>query len=209
MNNRDKFLFALPATIGGVFAVGLLATLVWPQWQDVRVGRQRIDELRALSAQLPMLGQQLQSEQREIVRAQARQGSVLQAMASGGGLTTFMAQVDKLAALSGVKLALFEPAPGAPGPPGNAPSPSNSPAARKPSPPADPLLGPGMAKQEALLSASGSYPAILKFIRQLEMLSVLVVQSDLHLSLPEANEPSKSPSPDLKLRVATYFRAPS
>lgn len=205
MTTRSRILFSIPLAISAILVSFLVAFVLLPLWSQVRQGRQRIDELRTLSAQLPMLSQQILREQVAIVRAQSRQAAVLQVMASSGSLTTFMGQLDKLAALSGVKLTLFEPSSSAAKPPQQA---SSQPEGQQSSPARDPLLGPGMAKQETLLSASGSYPALLKFMRQLELLSVLVVQSDMNVTLPEAKTAAGAQPPDLKLRLSTYFRAP-
>lgn len=210
MTNRDKILFFIPLATFVALSSALTIVVLLPQLIQVRQGRQKVDELRALSAQLPMLGQQIVREQTGIVRAQSKQAAVLQILASGGNLTTFMGQLDKLAALSGVKLTLFEPSSAAAKPPQQAPSQPNSsqPEGQQTSPPRDPLLGPGIAMQETILTASGSYPALLKFMRQLELLSVLVVQSDMNVTLPDNKTTAGAQSPDLKLRLATYFREP-
>ena len=47
--------------------------------------------------------------------------------------------------------------------------------------PSDPLLAPGLKKTAVLLTARGSGPQLLDFLRRLERLSLLVVQSDLSL----------------------------
>ena len=129
-----------------------------------------------------------------------------------------MAQVDKLAALSGVKLSLFEPLASAS--PVSDPKATGQPAKPQgkdspPPAPADPLLARGVAKQEVLLSAAGRYPALMTFMRQLEALNVLVVQSNLQLSVEEqkaqaatAKGPQVVPPVQLKMSVATYYRPP-
>ena len=213
MITRPQLLFAIPAALGGVVALTLGAVVLWPQWQQVQVGRSRVVELRDIEAQLPLMASQLQREQQGVQKAQAQQGVVLQLIAGSGSLATFLAQLDRLAASSGVKLALFEPlAVAAPAPDPKAAKPAGKDA--PPQPPADPLLAKGVAKQEVLLSAAGGYPALLAFMRQLEKLNVLVVQSNLQLAAPEqkaAAAPGKETPPppvQLKMSVATYYREP-
>ncbi len=215
---KQQLLFGLPTAVGGVLAAAVLAVVAWPQWQQVQVVRSRAVELRQLETQLPLLAAQLQRERLGSERAQGQQAQVLQLIAGSGTLATFMAQVDRLAARSGVKLSLYEPLAGAAPPPD--PKAAGQPAkpADKEAPPrssADRLLAPGLAKQEVLLSAAGRYPALVAFMRQLEALSVLVVQSNLQLSLEEQKAPPAGtkgpqlpPAVLLKMAVATYTRSP-
>lgn len=210
---QQQLLFGVPMAVGGVLAAAVLGLVAWPQWQQVQVGRSRMAELREIESRLPLMATQLQREQLASEKAQGQQALVLQLIAGSGTLATFMAQVDKLAALTGVKLSLYEPLAGAAPPPPPDPKPAGKDA--PPPPPADPLLVPGLAKQEVLLSAAGRYPALVAFMRQLEALSVLVVQSNLRLSVEEQKAQAasvKGPQPPpavlLKMGVATYYRSP-
>lgn len=219
MITKQQLLFGVPTAVGGVLAAAVLGLVAWPQWQQVQVGRSRLAELREIEAQLPLMATQLQREQQGVVKAQEQQALVLQLIAGSGTLATFMAQVDKLAALSGVKLSLYEPLAAAPPPDPKAGGQPAKPPGKDapPQPPADPLLASGVAKQEVLLSAAGRYPALMAFMRQLEALSVLVVQSNLQLAVEEqkaqaapasAKGPVAPPPVQLKMSVATYYRAP-
>lgn len=210
---QQQLLFGVPMAVGGVLAAAVLGLVAWPQWQQVQVGRSRMAELREIESRLPLMATQLQREQLASEKAQGQQALVLQLIAGSGTLATFLAQVDKLAALTGVKLSLYEPLAGAAPPPPPDPKPAGKDA--PPPPPADPLLVPGLAKQEVLLSAAGRYPALVAFMRQLEALSVLVVQSNLRLSVEEQKAQAasvKGPQPPpavlLKMGVATYYRSP-
>lgn len=211
MSARAQLLFGLPTAVGGVLAAVVLAVVAWPQWQQVQVARSRAVELRQLEAQLPLMDAQLQREQLGIEKAQGQQALVLQLIAGSGTLATFMAQADRLAALTGVKLSLYEPLASA-APAGQSAKPAGKDA---PPPPADRLLAPGVAKQEVLLSAAGRYPDLVAFMRQLEALTVLVVLSNLQLSVEEqkaqaaqAKGPQPPPAVLLKMAVATYTRSP-
>ena len=200
---RAQLLFALPTVLGAAVAVSIAGVVLWPQWRQIEVARNRLEELRALKAQLPLLTRQLERESQGVVQARAQQATVLQLIAGSGSLATFMAQVDRLASASGVKLSLFEPLAAAVPKAGEKDAPQ---------PPADSLLAPGLTKQEQLLTAVGSYPALLAFMRQLEKLNVLVVQSNLQLATEEqkAQPAPGQPSPvlpvQLKMSVASYVK---
>jgi type IV pilus assembly protein PilO len=57
---------------------------------------------------------------------------------------------------------------------------------KKAKPASDPLEVDGMQRISLELAARGSYPQLLEFLRQLEALNVLVVQTDLQLNLEAA-----------------------
>lgn len=210
---RSQLLVGLPTAIGGVVATGIGAGVLWPQWQQLQLGRSRVAALQQIQVQLPLMAQRLSREQAGLVKARAQQDVVLQLIAGSGNFTTFLAQLDRLAALSGVTLSLYEPMAAAAPSPDPKPSGQPKPGARALASSADPLLGaPGVAKQEVLLRAAGPYPALLAFMRQLEMLRVLVVQRNLQLVVEEQKgqaPPAQGPPPvQLKMTVATYQHAP-
>jgi type IV pilus assembly protein PilO len=69
----------------------------------------------------------------------------------------------------------------------------------------------GLTQRTLLLSANGEFPSLLAFLRRLEALNVLVVQSDLMLTLPDAPPTGPgptSPSNDvvMKLTLGLYSR---
>ena len=201
MNARARLLLAGPIALGVGASAVLGGLVLWPQWQQLQLAQGRLAELREMELRLPLIKRQLEREQSGTQTALEQQALVLDLIAGSGSLVTFMAQVDRLAALSGVRLALYEPAAAV----GEPASPDRLGANGKSNPavpPPDPLLAPGVSKQEVLLSAAGNSPALLSFMRQLEKLSVLVVQSNLQLI-------SEEPAPRLllKMRVATYSRA--
>lgn len=186
----QRLLVAGPALAGAILAGGVLLGLGLPAWQEVQAGQQRVEKLRSLEQQLPLLRRQLETERRRSEMASLRQKTLLQLIAGSGNLSTFLSEVDRLAARSGVRLDLYEPA-AAPSPDSPASQASSSrpanpsdPNAAKPSPP-DPLLSQGLEKRSLMLMARGSMPQLLAFLRGLEGLSVLVAQSDLNLDLEE------------------------
>lgn len=220
MISRPQLLFAVPTAIGALVAAVISGVLLLPQWQQVQAAGSRGAELRQLEAQLPLMTRQLSREQEGVEEGREQQAVVLQLIAGSGSLATFMAKLDGLASLTGVKLSLFEPqtaASPAPDPKAAAQPKPGSQQQAPPSPP-DPLLrAPGVAKQEVLLSASGRYPDVLAFMRQLEKLNVFVRPSNLQISVAEVKGSQSTPakggdqasSPvQLKLNLATYYRTP-
>lgn len=210
----QRLLFLLPAGFGALFSAVIAGFVLWPQWQQVQLGKNRAAELRGLEAQLPLMAGQLKGEQEGVQKAKRQQAVVLQLIAGSGGLVTFLAQLDRLAASSGVKLSLYEPlvtqavAADAKAKSKQAPT-TEAKDKDLPATTADPLLAPGLAKQEMLVSATGRYPALLSFMRQLEKLNVLVVQSNLTLALEESKDKANAPAVIpvvLKMSVATYSR---
>jgi type IV pilus assembly protein PilO len=130
-------------------------------------------------------------------------------ISGNGDVSTFLAQLDQLAKASGVQLDLYEPtaaaAPataGTPPPPGAPPKPA--------SPSADPLEAEGLQSHAIVLAARGNFPQLLVFLRQMEALNVLVVQSDLQLNLeaqPGVAAPATANEPvRLKMALKLYSK---
>ena len=218
MTRLEQLVLLTPAVLGGVLAVLVGGAFVLPQAQQWQAGQRRIEELRRLQSELPAQQRQLEREQAGLARAEAQEDLVLQLIAGSGDLITFLTQVDRLAASSGVELTLYEPQRALPvqgGASGQSPpkAKGGQEQAAKPAA-ADPLQADGLRRQELLLSARGRFPQLLTFLRQLERLNVLVVQSNLQLALEEAQQQSGNqgagevpdPKVDLKLNVALYGR---
>ena len=76
--------------------------------------------------------------------------------------------------------------------------------------PSDPLLAPGLKKTSVLLSARGSGPQLLDFLRRLERLSLLVVQSDLSLKSGSSSKDKDGrvvvEPTELRLNLGLYAR---
>jgi type IV pilus assembly protein PilO len=80
------------------------------------------------------------------------------------------------------------PAAGAPPPAGAAPPPAPPPKLGPdgkplPPPPPDPIEQAGLVRRDVLLTARGTYPQLLAFLRRMELLDVLVEQSNLALAV--------------------------
>ena len=232
MNPMERAAFWLPLSVGGLVAALVGGGLVAPQWQQWQQGQARLATLRASEAQVPLLRRQLAVQLEQQAMAEHQQELLVRLIGGTGDLATVLAQVDRVAGLTGVQLDLYEPQGAAPEPPAKA----GLGAQDKPAPPPpDPLAVEGLERQTVLLAAKGSFPQVLDFLRRMERLNLLVVQSDLQLALedlkngapatpapaaatpgPQAPQPAQGKQPALpngppkvvlKLNVSLYGRA--
>jgi len=212
----------VPAGVLGVVALFVLAVAVLPELGSLQRDSQRLEELEGMQQQLSLLRNQLKVLDENQAKAQTQQARLFQLITGSGDLSTFLAALDRTASQAGVQLDLYEPqgslattatgrASASPTPPaGNA---AGAPPAGQPGQAAarDPLEVDGLRRKPILLAARGSYPALLEFLRGLEALNVLVVQSDLKLSLEDdkakqASRSTSQPRVELKLALSLYDR---
>ncbi len=215
MNASGRLLVLIPALLGGLAATGMVAVGIAPAWQRLQAREAELAQLREREQALPLLRAQLLKELEASDRARNRRNLVLTMVEGSGGKGTLMAQVGGLAQAAGVQVTLYEPqAGGQPAASGAAPPPA-PPAGNKSQAapaPADPLAVEGLRRQTLVLSARGPFPALLSFVRGLERLSVLMVQSNLELTLdkPDKAQGATSDPVTLKLELGLYSRpAPS
>lgn len=223
---RERLLFGGPLVLGGLLTLAVLGIGVLPLFQQVGRDQQKVDELNQQKATLPLLRNQLLTQQTNEAEALSLRAKLLTLIAGSGEINTFLAQLSAEGLRTGVQLDAYEPAvevapaaapaakPASPPPPPPTPgAPGAAPAISQ-----DPLLVEGMKKTSVLLGARGSYTQLLAFLRRLESLGLLVVQSDLGLTLEEATAQvtatagSKTlpvqpiPRSILKLKVTLYSR---
>ena len=192
MTLLERTAFWLPLSLGGLVAALVGGGLVAPQWQQWQQGQARLATLRASEAQVPLLRRQLAVQWEQQATAEHQQELLVRLIGGTGDLATVLAQVDRVAGLTGVQLDLYEPQGAAPEPPPKA----GAGAQEKEPPPPDPLAVEGLERQTVLLAAKGSFPQVLDFLRRMERLNLLVVQSDLQLVLEDLkNGPPATPAP--------------
>ena len=193
MTPLERAAFWLPLSGGALVAALVGGALVAPQWQQWQQGQARLEALRASEAQVPLLRRQVAVQLEQQASAENQQELLVQLIGGTGDLATVLAQVDRVAGLTGVQLDLYEPQGAAPEPPPKA----GAGAQEKPAPPPpDPLAVEGLERQTVLLAAKGSFPQVLDFLRRMERLNLLVVQSDLQLVLEDLkNGPPATPAP--------------
>ncbi len=172
----------LPIGAGAALALVLAFLAFTLLWLPLRRDSERLQEAQSLASRLEeerLLARRL-VEQEETVARQRQ--NLIRVISGNGDISTFLAKLDQLAKASGVQLDLFELtlAPG-----DAAAKPQGGPAAAgKPAKPAaDALEAEGLQSQAMVLSARADFPQLLVFLRQMEALNVLVVQSDLELNL--------------------------
>jgi type IV pilus assembly protein PilO len=209
MSRAQRIWLLLPIGVGAVLAVAMAGWGMVPEWLKYQQTRQQVQELRSLESQLPLLEQQLERDQQRHDQAVQKKELMLRLIAGSGSLSTLIAELDRIALTSAVELTLVEPqaAAVAATPPQagqtkknlnpdeadaklkegvqplkTVPGDPNNPN-EQPKPPSDPLKTDGLRKKSILLSARGGFPALLSFIRKLEKISVLAVQSNLQLAL--------------------------
>jgi len=222
---REQVLLWSPVLLGVLLAAAAGGLLLWPALQQLQRDQQQLADLKEQEARMPLLRLQLSKQRENLDLAQQKERKILQLIAGSGDISTFMAQLGQEARRSGVQLDSYEPvttvaapAPAAPAPPPAGQPPAPPPAQpdpnQPPPPPADPLLAPGLQKTTLLITARGSGTQLQDFLRRIERLSLLVVQSDLVLkheaTAAGANgKPSPAGITTLKLNLALYSKAPA
>lgn len=216
--SRGRILVGAPAALGVVLAGALLAGLAWPRWGAIEEQRQRLDDLKAKEASLPQLKLQRTQTDVELEKAQQQQSLLVELLAGQGTIDTFLAQLSRESAASGVAITLYEPVPAVAADAARESSnrssrPGNKPGnGRESSAPKDPLAKLGYQKTAVLLQAEGPYAGLLAFLRRMEQLELLVQSSDLELvAVDDASRASDDDSTPagpaltrLKLRL-TFF----
>ena len=214
--SRGRILVGVPAALGLLLAGALLAGLAWPRLAAIKDQRERIDELKAKEASLPLLKLQRTKTDGELQKAQLQQSLLVELVAGRGEIETFLAQLSRVSQATGIAITLYEPVPAvvedAPGQSTNPPprSANNQVQGREQVVPRDPLDKLGYQKTSVLLQAEGPYSGLLAFLRQMERLELLVQPSDLALEALDDSSDADDPKPvaaprtRLKLRL-TFF----
>jgi hypothetical protein len=217
----ERAVLVLPVLGGAVLAVLVLMFGLSPLLVQVQQRRSAVEEMQRKESDLPLLKRQLDALLQRQLDAQAQQQRLLELVAGKAPLSTWLTQINRLAAQQGLAILSVEPqpieryrppvAPAAEGDRGDRDSDeSKSP----PPPPADPLLTSTVEKHSVLLVLQGPFPRLVAFLQQLEFLQVIVTASDLELEqVPtpvSTAQPAWAPPPPqqtkLKLRLSAYGR---
>jgi type IV pilus assembly protein PilO len=206
---RRLWLWA-PIAVGGALALALGATVITPLWLSLQRDSQRLREVEELKDQLSQQRLTARALDQQEEKVQGQRQRLVKVITGNGDVSTFLAQLDQMAKANGVQLDLFEPRAAAAATPANG-SQGNAPA-EKNKPAADPLEVEGLQRNSLVMAARGSFPELLAFLRQLESLNVLVVQSDLQLNQEAKQESSRAGSSQpepvvLKLALSLYDKA--
>jgi type IV pilus assembly protein PilO len=220
---REQVLLWAPVLLGGMLAAAAGALLLVPSLQQLQRDQVELLDLKQQEARVPSLRLQLSKQLENLQEAQIKGSQILQLIAGSGDISTFMAQLSQEARRSGVQLDSYEPvttiaastttnAPAATSQQTAAKPPEGIDPKQPPSPPVDPLLAPGLQKTSLLITARGQGSQLNQFLRRLESLSLLVVQSDLAVKYepgPAAanGKPPAAGVTTLKLNLALYSKA--
>lgn len=204
---QRQVLVGVPALLGLVVSASVAGLSAWPQWNSLQLKEQELQQLDEQRQRLPILRAQLIQLTRKQEEAQLRSAQILGLVAGSGDIATFMTRLSEEAQRSGVQLDGYEPIIEA-APADDAKSnrsKSKAGQSKAESPPADPLLAPGLMKTSLLLIARGDGPQLLNFLRRMETLSLLVVQSNLQVKA-EQKEAAKDASqkPVLRINLGLY-----
>ena len=201
---RERVLWAVPALVGGLAALGTGLFLVLPSWNKLQEDQAQLTRLTELAQSVPQFRRKIERAERRQSEAQLLQSKLMSLIAGSGDISTFMAQIGVEASRSGVQLDSYEP-----NQTGALTQAAAPPAAQKAPEVPDPLLAPGLQKTSLLITAHGPAPNLLSFLRRLEALSLLVVQSDLSLkqavgAAPAGPSAAAQGSTTLKLNLSVY-----
>ena len=203
---RERVLWAVPALVGGLAALGTGLFLVLPSWNKLQEDQAQLTRLTALAQSVPQFRRKIERAERRQSEAQLLQSKLMSLIAGSGDISTFMAQIGVEASRSGVQLDSYEP-----NQTGALTQAAAPPAAQKAPEVPDPLLAPGLQKTSLLITAHGPAPNLLSFLRRLEALSLLVVQSDLSLkqaagAAPAGSSAGAQGTTTLKLNLTLYSK---
>ncbi|MEB3321467.1 MAG: hypothetical protein VKI81_01435 [Synechococcaceae cyanobacterium] len=219
----QRLWLGVPIAAGALLATLLTAFVLVPLGSGVRRDALRLQELQALRDQVPLLRRQLAALDATEEKVDRQQARLFELVTGSGDLSTFVSALDQEARAAGVQLRLYEPqaAPqaGEEAPAGGRPGQRRGSAAEEEQearkkaaaePGAALLEVEGLQRRSVLVSARGSFPALLRFLRGVEERNLLVVQSDLQLLLQEAqqqqdqNAPPRPEPVELKLLMSLY-----
>jgi hypothetical protein len=207
-NLQQRLLLGVPIAIGALVTALIVGFVVVPQWLRLQSDNERLAQLEELKSRIPLLRAQIAKTAETQSAAERKQLQVLQLIEGSGEFVTFLAQLDAEAARQGVQLDLYEPV--------AAPAPVPAEEAKKdettPPPPPSPMEAAGLKEQKVLLTARGSYPSLLAFMRATEKLSVLVSQSQMSLAFVDPAKAGAQAAPqavaktELKIML-TYYKS--
>ena len=209
-------LVSVPALLGLALAAGVFAAVGMPTLDRLDQQRQRITELESKRDTIPLLEAQLKQSDQDLNEAMQRQAQLVALVAGRSQIQTFLAQLSRISAASGVVINLYEPVPAISSEASNrrGSTDQQSKGADSSAASKDPLQALGYEKSSVLLQVEGAYQGLQQFLRGMEQLELLVQPSDLELTAVEdpaaAADQSVSVGPPrtkLKLRL-TFFDQP-
>ena len=213
---REQVLVGVPVLVALVVVALLAVVDGWPRLGRMQEQQERLEELRRKQASLPGLHRQLTKAEIRAQQVAQQQALLVDLIAGRERIQTFLAQLSREAAATGVLIELYEPVPLT-----AAPAETSSRNSRvksrntKAAASNDPLTGLGYSKTSVLLQVQGPYTGIQAFLRRMEALQLLVQPSDLALRALEIKADDKDsaarvqPLTELKLRLSFFDKTPA
>ena len=205
----------IPALVGLLLAAGVFAALGLPALGRLGQQRQRVGELHSKRDTLTLLEAQLKQSDQAVAEVVQQQALLVDLVAGRGQIQSFLAQLSRISAATGVSINLYEPVPASSSEVSNrrGSRDQKSKGAKSAAASNDPLQALGYQKSSVLLQAQGPYQGLLQFLRRMELLELLVQPSDLELTALEtpAEVEGQSvkidlPRTRLKLRLTFFAR---
>ena len=191
---RERVLLLAPVLLGCALASGVFLLMGLPMLGRIQAQKQRLVELENKGNSLPLLAGQLKSTQASLAELEQQQAVLVDLVAGRGSMETFLAQLSREAAATGVLIKLYEPVPvpmaeseGSGAQPPSGGDAQNGSATRGS---AGPLQARGYDKSSVLLQVDGPYLGLLQFLRRMEQLELLVQPIDLELTALDQPEPA-------------------
>ena len=204
---RERVLIGTPILVGALIGAGLFALAGLPHWLESGERTRRISELKGQQKSLSLITDRVKQERQKLVLAQQQQDLVVNLVAGRGEIETFLTQLSRTAAESGVLIERYEPVPDAP----LVPDSSRQDNKKGDAGTEDGALSDlkGYEKTAVLLQVRGPYVGVLQFLRAMEALELLVQPSDLELkAVPRQTNAEGVPEgpalTELKLRLSFF-----
>ena len=215
---RERVLVGVPVLVALVVVALLAVVDGWPRLGRMQEQQERLEELRRKQASLPGLQRQLTKAEIRAQQVAQQQTLLVDLIAGRERIQTFLAQLSREAAATGVLIELYEPVAAKPSPAASNRNSRNSRSTSrnaKAAAPKDPLTGLGYSKTSVLLQVQGPYAAIQAFLRRMEAQQLLVQPSDLALKALQVKGDAKDPAArvqpltELKLRLTFFDKIPT
>ena len=206
---RQRVLVGAPILVGVLIGAGLFAIAGFPHWLASGERTRRIAELKVQQQSLVLIAARVKQEQQKLVLAQQQQALVVNLVAGRGEIETFLTQLSRTAAETGVVIERYEPAAATPGVTDPPEQGSKNQAEEGEGKAKAPPEMRGYEKTAVLLQVRGPYVGVLQFLRAMEALELLVQPSDLELkAVPlQTNAEGVPEGPaltELKLRLSFF-----
>ena len=177
---RERILTLTPLFLALLAAGGVFLLQVLPTDERIAELESRLQDVRVLRLQVPVMRQRLEAAENKLEQAQVQQGLLLELVAGTDRIQTFLALLDQRARTAGVEIKRIEPLQQVSSV-DEAQSRQDDSSDQKSSNSNDPLKDLGYRRTSLALNVVGLYDQLHYFLKEMEKLEVLVEASDLRL----------------------------